>query len=78
MPVDQSRLTGVDVRKVRLALNHNVWVGDLLLSALCECSLSESDPLVVVGDFNLSETFDLWPGGPSGNREYLDRMADLG
>jgi endonuclease/exonuclease/phosphatase family metal-dependent hydrolase len=30
------------------------------------------------GDFNLSETFDAWPGGPRGNREYLDRMISSG
>ena len=37
------------------------------------------DQWIVGGDFNCSETFDyLWKGGPSGNREILDRMDDLG
>jgi exonuclease III len=40
--------------------------------------LDPSDQWVIAGDFNLSETFDLWRGGPRGNREYLDRMEALG
>ena len=33
---------------------------------------------IVAGDFNLSETFDNWPGGPRGNVEYLERMQSIG
>jgi endonuclease/exonuclease/phosphatase family metal-dependent hydrolase len=77
-PVDRDRLAGIDVSKVRLIQNRDVWVHDLIWAALQERELSKTDSWVVAGDFNMSETFDLWPGGPRGNREYLDRMADLG
>ena len=33
---------------------------------------------VIGGDFNSSETFDFGPGGPRGNKEHLDHMAELG
>jgi endonuclease/exonuclease/phosphatase family metal-dependent hydrolase len=55
-----------------------VWVADLLRAALADGERPGSVPWVVGGDFNLSETFDLWRGGPRGNREYLDLMARLG
>lgn len=77
-PVDRSRLAGIDTSSVRLTLNRDLWVGDLLLSALRFEPNLGSQPWLVAGDFNLSETFDEWSGGPHGNREYLDRMQDLG
>lgn len=77
-PVDRTRLVGVDVSGVKLTQNRDVWVADLLWAALRTRGLSPTDAWVVGGDFNLSETFDLWRGGPRGNREYLDRMAALG
>jgi len=77
-PVDRSRLSGVDVGPVRLKLNRDVWVADLLWASLSPSFLQSSEYLVVGGDFNLSETFDAWKGGARGNREYLDRMIALG
>jgi hypothetical protein len=77
-PVARSRLTGIDVSSVRLTQNPDVWVADLLWAALRRSAPSEYDAWLVAGDFNLSETFDLWKDGPRGNREYLNRMADLG
>lgn len=77
-PVDRGRLESVDVTSVRLTQNRDVWVADLLWSALSAYGSLAAGSWVVAGDFNLSETFDLWRGGPRGNREYLDRMADLG
>lgn len=78
-PVPPGRLAGVDVDPVKLKLNPNVWVTELLWAALRE-SRGEVDttPWVVGGDLNSSETFDSWPGGPRGNREILDRMEALG
>ena len=69
------QLTGIDTSGIRLRLNRDVWLADILLAALPAADGSE---WVVGGDFNLSETFDAWPGGPRGNREYLDRIADRG
>jgi endonuclease/exonuclease/phosphatase (EEP) superfamily protein YafD len=75
-PVDRERLTDVSVGSVKLTQSPDVWVADLLLSALR--SRDVLGPLIVGGDFNLCETFDAWKGGPRGNREYLDRMVALG
>ena len=77
-PVDRSRLNGIDTGAVRLTQNPDVWVGDLLWSSLESRPGLHEEYWIVAGDFNMSETFDSWPGGPRGNREYLDRMMDLG
>jgi len=77
-PVDRLRLEGLDLSGVKLSQNPDVWVMDLLWASL---NCQRFDPLVnwvIAGDFNSSETFDQWPGGPRGNREYLDKMASLG
>lgn len=77
-PVDRSRLEGTDVSSVKLTQNPDVWVADLLVAALRHRAVEDSTPMIVAGDFNLSETFDHWKGGPRGNREWLDRMTALG
>lgn len=77
-PVGRGRLNGIDVTEVRLTRNSDVWVADLLWASLQKQRPNPDEPWIVAGDFNLSETFDLWRGGPRGNREYLDRMAALG
>ena len=77
-PVDRRRLLGIDVTTVRLLQNRDVWVGDLLWAALYLNRPQADDPGIIAGDFNLCETFDSWKGGPRGNREYLDRMDQLG
>jgi endonuclease/exonuclease/phosphatase family metal-dependent hydrolase len=69
---------GIDVTSVRLLQNRDVWVGDIVWAALCLNSPQAGDPWIIAGDFNLCETFDSWKGGPRGNREYLDRMDQLG
>jgi endonuclease/exonuclease/phosphatase family metal-dependent hydrolase len=77
-PIDRERLARVDVAGVRLEQNPDVWLTDILWAALRN---REPDPLdlwIVAGDLNLSETFDDWPGGPRGNRVWLDRMAEVG
>ena len=63
---------------MKLTLNADVWVADLLWSALHAIADDAHTPWVIARDFNLSETFDAWKGGPRGNREYLDRMSALG
>jgi endonuclease/exonuclease/phosphatase family metal-dependent hydrolase len=76
--VDRARLKDLDVSSVRLIQNPDVWMADLLWASLVHMRPDPSKPWVFAGDFNLSETFDLWRGGPRGNREYLDRMKALG
>jgi exonuclease III len=77
-PIDRRRLTGVDTGGVRLRQNRDVWLTDVVLAALTDMEISPDDEWIIGGDLNLSETFDLWKGGPRGNREYLDRMNDFG
>ena len=77
-PVDAARLKSVDAGAVKLTQNPEIWVTDLLVAALRSAKMDRSAPMIVAGDFNLSETFDRWKGGPRGNREWLDRMAALG
>ncbi len=76
-PVDRSRLEGVDVKPVKLVLNRNVWFADILFDALKHANIESRERWLIGGDFNLCETFDLWRGGPRGNREYLDRMQSI-
>lgn len=77
-PIDRTRVSSYDTTGVRLThQKSDVWLADVLWSALS--TRQHSDELWIVGgDFNLSETFDSWAGGPQGNKEYLDRMASLG
>lgn len=77
-PVDPARMASVQTAGVRLAQNPDVWVGDLLRAGLGSLRVNDSSSWLIGGDFNLSETFDSWPGGPRGNREYLDHMKELG
>jgi exonuclease III len=77
-PVSRDRLKDVDVRSVKLAQNPDVWVADLLVAALREQLNENQTQWVLAGDFNSCESFDMWKGGPRGNREWLNRMAALG
>ncbi len=77
--IDPKRLSGIDLTGVRLTQQkRDIWLMDLLWASLKYQRANLGQPWIVAGDFNLSETFDLWRGGPRGNREYLDRMAELG
>jgi len=75
-PVARQRLEGENLSSVKLVQNPDVWVADLLVSALRQRTVDATE-WVVGGDFNSCETFDSWRGGPRGNREWLDRMAAL-
>jgi hypothetical protein len=78
-PVAYGRLTGVDISQVKLLHSPDVWVTELLWAALRGHRINEGPPWLVGGDLNCSETFDdMWPHGPHGNREVLDRMGALG
>ncbi len=77
-PVPRERLLDEHVEGIKLTLNPDVWAADLLWHALSRIAPAPDEPWIVAGDFNLSETFDSWRGGPRGNREWLDRMTALG
>ena len=78
-PVAAKRLADADVTQLKLRNSPHVWVTELLYAALKSIPTLDVDPWAIGGDLNASETFDdLWPGGPHGNRELLQRMANLG
>ncbi len=77
--LERERLEGIDVSGVRLKeQREDIWLSDLLWAYLRDRGVDADELLVVGGDFNLSETFDSWSGGPHGNKEHLDRMTGLG
>jgi exonuclease III len=85
-PVDEERLREIDVLPVKLKLNPQVWLTELVWSAL-KNSISKNETWIVGGDYNSSETFDAeWQDKhgkrfgirSSGNKEILDRMLVLG
>lgn len=77
-PVSKSAYAGEDVASVKLSQNPDVWVTDILTTALRSARIEGQNAWIVAGDFDACETFDSWKGGPRGNREWLDRMASLG
>lgn len=85
-PVDKDRLKGIDVSPVKLKSNPEVWVTEIIWSAL-KNTISSNENWIVGGDYNSSETFDKdWQDKnrikfgirSSGNKEILDRMYELG
>jgi len=77
-PVDKQRLQDINVDGIKLTHSADVWGTELLWAILRSQDVLSSD-WIVAGDFNSSESFDhMWPGGPHGNREFLDRMTALG
>lgn len=77
-PIAPATYKGVDTGPFQLKNSSDLWVTEILWAALKRHAVT-SAPWVVGGDFNTSPTFDtLWPGGPHGNYEVLDRLAQLG
>lgn len=77
-PIEPCLLPGETTAGVQLEQNRSVWVTDLLWAWLREVPDLRSEPWLVAGDLNASITFDSWPGGPRGNREFQDRMRSIG
>jgi len=77
-PIGRSSYEGVDVSPIKLEYSPDVWVTELLWAALKTQDFNKG-LWIVAGDLNTSATFDdLWPGGPHGNREVLQRFKDIG
>ncbi|SRR6266496_1039640 len=77
-PISKERLINIDVSTVKLQLNKELWCTEILWSALKNKSSINNYNWLIGGDFNSSETFDyLWPGGPRGNKEIIERMNSL-
>lgn len=77
-PIDRARMKEIDTTGVQLAQSRDVWATELMWAALRSMRIVNEEPFIVAGDLNSSETFDLWPGGPRGNREIIERMNALG
>ncbi len=76
-PIDRAIWASEESDGVKLELNADLWVADLLHAALKERPPSAAEWLVVAGDLNLCESFD-WGRKPRGNLEYLTRLNALG
>jgi len=73
--IQKDRWKDMDITNVKLENNPDVWVTEILYSALLNENLNNT-PWIIGGDFNSSPTFDLTFS--SGNQEILDRMHSLG
>lgn len=67
-------LKGIDISAIRLKLNKDIWLLDVLFYFLRNRLGSQ---LIVGGDFNYSRLLDD-PRKPSGNNEFFDRIAQEG
>lgn len=77
-PVDPARLQGIDTTGIQLTHNRKVWGTEILWASLRAMNLKADERLIVGGDFNSAESFDLGRKGPTGNREVRERMNGLG
>lgn len=75
--IHPSRYEGVNISEIKLSLNKRMWAFDILHAWLNDQDKDAN--WIIDGDFNSSETFDyLWPGGPHGNLEIIQRLENLG
>jgi len=72
------RLSKQEAQSLKLKNNPDVYGTEILYGALLNLDLT-TEPWIVGGDFNSSETFDwMWGPKPRGNREITERMNSLG
>ena len=75
--MSRAQLSAIETaHQVKLENNPELWGTELLWAALR--NEDRTKPWIVGGDLNTCETFDQWAKKPRGNREFLDRMEDLG
>ncbi len=77
-PVNEERLKGIDTTGIQLDDNPDVWCTEILWCALQDAMPKHPGLWVVGGDLNASELFDFGKDGNRGNRQVLQRLADLG
>jgi endonuclease/exonuclease/phosphatase family metal-dependent hydrolase len=76
--IERTRVSMYDLTDITLPTASDIWLADLLWRSLKHMKLSATEPWIIAGDFNLSETFDTWKVGKQSNKAYLQRMRDLG
>ena len=77
-PIIKGGTTSIDVSDVKLQQNPDVYLTEILWTLVREAFASTDRKWIIGGDFNSSETFDLWRLEGRGNRELMDRMIGLG
>jgi len=75
-PIPREQWTEVDVSTVKLTNNPELWFTEILWELLRSAGISNDTNWIVGGDFNSSVKLD--DPKDTGNREFLDRLNDLG
>ena len=76
--VDTEKIPQEDLKGIKLELSKSLWPTEILQNGLEHEEISIENNWVISGDFNNSSTFDiLWPGGPKGCQEIIDRLYAL-
>ena len=67
-----------EIKGIKLELAKQIWPTEILYSGLINEKITVDEHWIIGGDFNSSPTFDtLWPGGPRGCQEIIDRLYAL-
>jgi exonuclease III len=67
-----------EIKGIKLELAKEIWPTEILYAGLLNEKISLDKDWIIGGDFNSSPTFDtLWPGGPRGCQEIIDRLYAL-
>jgi endonuclease/exonuclease/phosphatase family metal-dependent hydrolase len=67
-----------EIKGIKLDLAKEIWPTEILYSGLINEKITIADDWIISGDFNTSTTFDtIWPGGPRGCQEIIDRLYSL-
>jgi endonuclease/exonuclease/phosphatase family metal-dependent hydrolase len=74
-PIARQLLVGRDISAMRLKLNKDLWLLDVLFYFLWS-RLEQGQSLLIGGDFNYSRLLD--EPKPRGNAEFFDRLAAEG
>lgn len=72
-PIPRNLLQGIDLKGIKLELNNDVWLLDVLFYFL---KRRLDKPLLLGGDFNYSRLLD--QPKPRGNNEFFDRIKEEG
>jgi len=70
--------TNIDISEIKLKQNPDIYLTEILWTLVREAPASTERKWIIGGDFNSSETFDLWRREGRGNKEIMDRMIGLG
>jgi exonuclease III len=67
-----------EIKGIKLELAKEIWPTEILYTGLLNEKINTNEDWIIGGDFNSSPTFDtLWPGGPRGCQEIIDRLYAL-